>query len=93
MAKLLAFAIALAACSGSAPPSPPVDAMGALGAFGATCQVTSDMSTECTSGVCTNTIDQLGHDVCSQKCTVGVDSTCPVGSAGQKCNGKGYCKP
>ncbi len=94
MAKTLLLALLLAACSGDAPPAgPTIDAAAAAGAFGATCTITSDTSTECTSGVCTDSIDQLGHDVCSQKCTVGMDTTCPVGSAGQKCNGKGYCKP
>ncbi len=96
MAKLFALTLVLAACSGSAPPSPPaVDASAPItnAAFGATCTVTSDTSTECASGVCTNSIDQLGHDVCSQKCTVGNDATCPVGASGMKCNGKGYCKP
>ena len=50
--------------------------------FGATCAITSDTSTECTSGVCTNSFDMLGHDVCSVKCTPGMDQTCPSGSAG-----------
>jgi len=61
--------------------------------FGETCTVVSDMSTECESHVCTNTFDMLGHSVCSQLCTVGMDATCPSGSAGMKCNMKGYCKP
>ena len=93
MAKLFALALVLAACSGDVPVS--IDApAGTKAAFGAACTVTSDTSTECTSGVCTNTIDMTGHDVCSQKCTFGDDSTCPVGSTGvKKCNMKGYCKP
>ena len=63
--------------------------------FGAKCGSASDMSTECTSMVCTNTFDQLGYNVCSQKCTVlqGTDPSCPMGSGMQKCNQKGYCKP
>jgi hypothetical protein len=85
---LLACTVALAACSSSSPT--PVDA--GLG-FGATCVTTSDTSTECASGVCTNTFDMLGHPVCSQKCTFGMDQTCPAGSTGAKCNMKGYCKP
>jgi len=95
MAKLLAFALALAACSGDPPPGPTLDAPAGSGnlAFGATCTVTSDTSTECTSGICTNAFDMLGHDVCSVKCTFGTDTTCPTGSSGQKCNMKGYCKP
>lgn len=93
MAKLLAFALALAACSGSAPPTPTDAPLATNLAFGAACTITSDTSTECASGVCTNTIDMLGHDVCSVKCTPGTDTTCPTGASGQKCNMKGYCKP
>lgn len=62
--------------------------------FGAACTTAVDTgSTECDSGVCTNTFDQIGHPVCSQKCTAGDGSTCPEGSEGKKCNMKGYCKP
>jgi len=96
MAKLLACMIVFAAaCSGDAPP-PAIDAPGpAPKAFGATCTTVVDTgSTECDSGVCTNTFDMLGHSVCSQKCTPGDGSTCPVGADGtMKCNTKGYCKP
>jgi hypothetical protein len=65
------------------------------GAFGATCTTVTDTgSTECTSGVCTNTFDTLGHSACSLKCTAGDGSTCPKGADGtMKCNMKGYCKP
>jgi hypothetical protein len=78
----------LAACAGN---SPSVDAGGG---FGAACTTVSDtMSTECTSHVCTNSFDQIGHPVCSERCTFGMDSTCPAGSSGAKCNMKGYCKP
>ena len=90
LAKLIVLALVLAGCSGEAPPSP--DA-GAKGAFGATCMVASDTSTECQSGVCTNSFDMLSHAVCSVKCTFGNDATCPAGAAGPKCNMKGYCKP
>ena len=63
-------------------------------AFGAACTMATDTgSTECDSGVCTDTFDQIGHPVCSQKCTAGDGSTCPSGSEGMKCNMKGYCKP
>lgn len=89
--KVVAVALLLAACSGDPPSSP--DASTAKGAFGATCSVTSDMSTECESGVCTDSFDMLGHDVCSQKCDTATPTTCPSGSMGQKCNMKGYCKP
>lgn len=83
--------VALAACSGSTPPSS-ADAP-AAGSFGAACTTVSDTSTECTSGICTDTIDKIGHPVCSEKCTYGMDSTCPAGSMGPKCNMKGYCRP
>ncbi|HSN30400.1 MAG TPA: hypothetical protein VLT45_29125 [Kofleriaceae bacterium] len=99
MKTLAALVIALAACSADAP-APTPDAPGSGGGsntnlpFGATCTVTSDMSTECASGVCTNSFDTLGHDICSQKCTMlmATDPTCPAGTS-QKCNMKGYCKP
>jgi hypothetical protein len=62
--------------------------------FGASCTTESDTSTECNSMVCTNSFDMIGHPVCSQKCTPGDGSTCPVGADGtMKCNTKGYCKP
>lgn len=85
----------LVACGGGSGPSADAGPPPAPGSFGAACATVSDTSTECTSGVCTNTFDQLGHPVCSQKCTVfsGTDPTCPNGSQGQKCNMKGYCKP
>lgn len=90
---LLVWSFLVCACSGSTPPAP--DAAGpAAGTFGATCLNPTDTSTECMSGVCTNTFDMLGHSVCSQTCTFGMDATCPAGSTGTKmCNKKGYCKP
>lgn len=94
MIKHLLLVALVAACSGSSPPATP-DAALTNQPFGAKCAVVSDTSTECTSGVCTNTFDMLGYDVCSQKCTVlqGTDPTCPMGPSAQKCNDKGYCKP
>lgn len=92
MRYLVACLFALAACSSSGGSTPSPDGP-APGTFGAACTTVSNMSTECMSGVCTDTIDQLGHPVCSQQCTFGNDSTCPSGSSGQKCNMKGYCKP
>jgi len=54
----------------------------------------TNTSTECMSGICTNSFDMLGHSVCSQTCTFGMNDTCPAGSMGTKmCNMKGYCKP
>jgi hypothetical protein len=63
--------------------------------FGAECTTVVDTgSTECDSGVCTNTFDMIGHPVCSQKCDPANSSTCPAGADGtMKCNMKGYCKP
>lgn len=91
---LLAWSFVLAACSGSSPaPTPDASGPGPR-AFGAACVTPSDTSTECDSGVCTNTFDMIGHPVCSQKCTFGMDATCPAGSDGtKKCNMKGFCKP
>ena len=82
------------ACSSSSKPKP-VDAALTNQAFGSDCTVVSDMSTECASGVCTNSINMLPTPVCSQKCTMlgSDDPTCPNGSMGQKCNMKGYCRP
>ena len=80
--------------SGTKADAPAADSP-AAGSFGATCTTVSDMSTECMSQVCTNSFDQIGHPVCSQRCTVlgGTDPSCPMGSNGQKCNMQGYCRP
>ena len=97
MKILAAFALALVACTANAP-GPTPDAAGSGSAtnlpFGAKCNVSSDTSTECASGVCTNSFDMLGYNICSQKCTMlmATDPTCPAGTS-QKCNMKGYCKP
>lgn len=62
--------------------------------FGAACTTAADTgSTECDSGVCTTAFDQIGHPVCSLRCTPGDPSLCPEGSEGKKCNMLGYCKP
>lgn len=100
MTRLLLIAIVLSAgaCT-TGPSTQPADAPSAdgpaAGTFGAACTTVSDQSTECMSGVCTNTFDQIGHPVCSQRCTVlqGTDPTCPMGPSNQKCNMQGYCKP
>jgi len=101
MARLILLTILLSATACmTGDGSKPVDAASgadgpAAGTFGAACTTVSDQSTECMSGVCTNTFDQLGHPVCSQRCTVlqGTDPTCPMGPSNQKCNMQGYCKP
>ena len=92
---LITSVLLAAACAGSSPPPSPDAALKTNVPFGGMCTVVSDMSTECTTGVCTNTFDTLGYSVCSQKCTVlmGTDPTCPMGPSAQKCNMKGYCKP
>lgn len=92
---LACLALAFAACAGEAPQSGPDAHLVSNQPFGAVCTVPSDTSTECSTGVCTNSFDMATTPVCSQKCTVlgGIDTTCPMGSMGQKCNKKGYCKP
>ena len=100
MLKTLVLAIALTACSTDSTVPTSDASMGSnTGSdtnlpFGATCTTPSDTSTECASGVCTNSFDMLGHSICSQKCTVlmGTDPSCPSGTS-QMCNKKGYCKP
>jgi hypothetical protein len=88
---LLACALVASACSSDTPSTPDAPA-GA--AFGATCTTVTNTSTECASQVCTNTFDMLGHAVCSQTCTFGMNDTCPAGATGTKmCNMKGFCKP
>ncbi len=94
MLRSLALALVLAACGGGAPPPPPDAPKLTNQPFGAMCTVVSDMSTECTSGVCTDSFN-MTTPLCSQKCTMlqMTDPTCPMGSQGQKCNLKGYCRP
>jgi len=93
LASAFAVVAVIAACAGSSPTSTPMDAP-ANQAFGAKCGSASDMSTECLSGVCTNSFDMLGYSICSQKCTMlmAIDPSCPTGTS-QMCNKKGYCKP
>jgi hypothetical protein len=110
MGRAILFAVALFAACSSTDTTPPVDAAqpgdaaqvqtvdaatGSKAAFGAQCTTVTDTSTECASGVCTNTFNMFPTPVCSQKCTVqgGTDPTCPVGSMGQKCNQQFYCRP
>ncbi len=85
------LAVVLAACAGNTPKTP--DA-GTNLPFGAKCTTASDMSTECASMICTNSFDQLGYSICSQKCTMlmATDPSCPAGTS-QFCNKQGYCKP
>ena len=92
MLKHLLLVLALAACSGSTPPSP--DATPPNQPFGAKCGAASDTSPDCMSGICTNSFDMLGYNICSQKCTMlmAIDPSCPAGTS-QMCNKKGYCKP
>ena len=75
--------------------TPTFDAPPGGAAFGQACTTVSDSSSECESGVCTNSFDQIGHPVCSVKCTIlmGNDPVCPSGSMGQFCNRMGYCRP
>ncbi|MDB4954498.1 MAG: hypothetical protein JWO36_2067 [Myxococcales bacterium] len=97
---LLLCLIVMVACSSDKTPvtvdaAVTVDSGPAPGSFGAACTTVTDTSTECTSGVCTNTINMIPHPVCSKKCTIlqGTDPSCPVGSMGMRCNQQGYCRP
>ncbi len=54
--------------------------------FGGTCTVDAN----CTTGFICRPFGQLGN-VCTKTCTVNTD--CPVGSQGQKCNQMGLCRP
>ena len=85
----------LFACAGKSPPEPADAPPLTNQPFGAMCTQVTDTGTECASGVCTNTFDMSTAPICSVKCTmVGTtDPTCPMGSQGQKCNMKGYCRP
>jgi hypothetical protein len=90
---LLALSLVLGACSGDSP-TPTPDAGGpAAGGFGASCMAVTDTSSECMNKPCTNTFDMVGHPVCSQLCTFGMDASCPAGAMGAKCNMRGYCRP
>jgi hypothetical protein len=90
--KWLAAWALVVGCHGSSKPAP--DSGPAPGTFGAACTVVSNMSTECMSGVCTNSFDAYPHPICSQQCVAGtMDPSCPIGSQGQHCNMQGYCKP
>ena len=93
MLKHLLLAVAIAACSGGSAPTP--DATPPNQAYGAKCGAPSDTSPDCMSGVCTNTFDTLGYNVCSAKCTMlmATDPSCPASPGMQFCNKKGYCKP
>jgi hypothetical protein len=93
MIKQFLCSLVLVASCTSGESKPAADAATTNLPFGATCLTVSDTSTECTSGVCTDSFNALGHNVCSQKCTTGMDQTCPSGGSGMKCNTKGYCKP
>lgn len=84
MGALMLLAVA---CAEEAPPPT------TTGEFGSMCTTVTDTGTECDSGVCSDAFDQLGYNVCTQKCPPGDATTCPEGSEGKKCNMKGYCKP
>jgi hypothetical protein len=98
--KVFAILLVVAGCS-SNDPAPKMDAAAGSGsgsgsgAFGAMCTVVTDTgSTECASGVCTDSFNMTTPE-CSQKCTMlmAMDPSCPSGSMGMKCNMKGYCRP
>jgi len=98
--KIVLAALLLVGCSSNDTPSKMDASMGSgsgagSGAFGAMCTVVTDTgSTECASGVCTDSFNMTTPE-CSQKCTMlmAADPSCPSGSQGMKCNMKGYCRP
>jgi hypothetical protein len=95
LALVWSFALALAACSGNSPSPGPDANEPAARTFGAQCTTVSNTSTECDSGVCTGSFDQIGHPVCSKQCTMfrAADPSCPEGSMGRFCNMMGFCRP
>ena len=105
MGKAFLVAVFCASFGCNSGSSPSVDASGSGSgsgsnhgnlAFGSDCNTVSDTSTECASGVCTNTFNMLPTPVCSVKCTMlgsADDPECPNGSMGMKCNQQGYCRP
>jgi hypothetical protein len=96
--KIILLALLAIGCGGEDTPTKMDAAAGSgsgSGAFGAACTTVTDTgSTQCASGVCTDSINMTAP-VCSQKCTMlmATDPSCPSGSMGQKCNAKGYCRP
>jgi hypothetical protein len=90
MRLVLVACVLLCGCPGDAKPA--LDA--GDGTFGAACTMDSVNSTECASHICTSTFDQIGHPVCSQLCTYGMNDSCPAGASGTKtCSMKGFCRP
>ena len=90
MRASLIASLFILACSSSSTPKK-VDAAITNAGFGSACTVVSNTSTECASGVCTDSVNMDATPVCSLQCTM--DSMCPNGSMGMKCNMKGYCRP
>jgi hypothetical protein len=89
-------ALAFIACGSNNPPAVDAHTNGSGAAFGSACNTVSNMSTECMSGVCTNTFNMFPTPICSVQCTMlgsADDPECPNGSMGMKCNQMGYCRP
>jgi hypothetical protein len=94
MSKLaLALVLAVCACGGNEPMQTQPDAAPApmcTKALYDVCMTNAD----CMSGNCR--FYTMGNFyACTQPCTVGMDTTCPLDSAGQqpKCNNEGLCRP
>ena len=84
-----------AACTNSTSPAK-TDAMGSgsgSACTGAMYDPCTDNS-QCTSMMC-HTYAQSGFSVCTQTCTAGDNTTCPVDSSGNHatCNNMSNCKP
>jgi hypothetical protein len=97
--RIFLLLLTIVACTGPdqslAPDGPASEVDGSVAdgpvGFGAPCQVVSDMSTECPTGVCAHFNMFSSPGVCTLKCHM--DSECPSGSMGPKCNMLGYCRP
>jgi hypothetical protein len=92
--RLLPLLLLLAACTGpeqTFAPDGPVSTVDGPVDFGAPCQTVTNMSTECSTGVCAHFSMFTSPGLCTLACTTNGD--CPPGSMGPKCNTNGFCRP
>jgi hypothetical protein len=88
----LVLAVIAQACGGDAPPM--VDANPAGPKCTAAVYDLCNTEHDCTSAMC-HLFMADGFQVCTQACTAGDNTTCPVDSSGNHgtCNPMGICKP